>query len=127
VLRELPRRHRHRDRLRPPLQIPRGVRGWAPSEAVKEEFARHAKEDGEHLDLLAERINQLGGRPELNPEGLVARAATDYVEAANLVDMIKEYLIAERVAVETYREMVRYCGDKDTTRVLLGGDSRTGS
>ncbi len=90
------------------------------SEAVKEEFAQHAKEEAEHLDLLAERINQLGGKPDLNPEGLMSRAATEYVEGANLVDMIKENLIAERIAIETYRDMVRYFGDKDpTTRVVL--------
>lgn len=90
------------------------------SEAVKEEFAQHAKEEEEHLDLLAERINQLGGKPNLNPEGLASRAASEYVEGTNLVDMIKENLVAERIAIETYREMVRYFGDKDsTTRVLL--------
>src|SRR5207245_11089221 len=70
--------------------------------------------------LLAERINQLGGKPDLNPDGVMSRAATEYVEGGNLVDMIKEDLIAERIAVETYREMVRYFGDKDpTTRVVL--------
>ena len=90
------------------------------SESVKEEFAQHAKEEEEHLDLLAERINQLGGKPDLNPDGIISRAATEYVEGANLVDMIKENLIAERIAIETYREMVRYFGDKDpTTRVVL--------
>ncbi len=90
------------------------------SEAVKEEFAQHAKEEGEHLDLLVERINQLGGKPDLNPERVSSRAATEYVEGENLVDMIKENLIAERIAIETYREMVRYFGEKDsTTRVLL--------
>ena len=90
------------------------------SEAVKEEFAQHAKEEEEHLDLLAERINQLGGKPNLNPEGVASRAASEYVEGDNLVDMIKENLIAERVAIETYRDMVRHFGDNDpTTRVLL--------
>ena len=90
------------------------------SEAVKEEFAQHAKEEEEHLDLLAERINQLGGKPDLNPDGVTSRAASEYAEGANLVDMIKENLIAERIAIETYRDMVRYFGDKDpTTRTLL--------
>jgi bacterioferritin len=90
------------------------------SEGVKEEFAQHAKEEEEHLDLLAERINQLGGKPDLNPEGVLSRAATEYLEGADLVDMIKEDLVAERIAIETYREMVRYFGDKDsTTRVVL--------
>lgn len=90
------------------------------SEAVKEEFAQHAKEEETHLDLLAERINQLGGKPNLNPDGVITRAASEYVEGENLVDMIKENLVAERIAIETYREMVRYFGDRDvTTRVLL--------
>jgi bacterioferritin len=90
------------------------------SEAVKEEFAEHAKDEEEHLDLLIERINQLGGKPNLNPDGLTSRAASEYIEGENLVDMIKEDLVAERIAVETYREMVRYFGEKDpTTRVMM--------
>jgi bacterioferritin len=90
------------------------------SEAVREEFAQHAKEEEEHLDLLAERINQLGGKPNLNPDGLLSRASSEYVEGENLVDMIKENLVAERVAIETYREMVRHFGERDpTTRVML--------
>jgi bacterioferritin len=90
------------------------------SDAVKEEFAEHAKEEEEHLALLCERINQLGGQPDLNPATVSRRAATEYVEGENLVDMIKENLVAERIAIETYREMVRYFGEKDpTTRALL--------
>jgi len=90
------------------------------SEAVKEEFAQHAKEEEGHLDLLSERINQLGGKPNLNPDGVTSRAASEYVEGDNLVDMIKENLVAERIAIETYREMVRYFGDNDpTTRLLM--------
>jgi bacterioferritin len=90
------------------------------SEAVKEEFAEHAKDEEEHLDLLTERINQLGGKPNLNPEGVASRAASEYVEGDNLLDMIKENLVAERIAIETYRDMVRYFGENDpTTRVLL--------
>ena len=90
------------------------------SKAVKEEFTQHAKDEEEHLDLLTERINQPGGKPNLNPDGVASRAASEYVEGDNLVEMIKEDLVAERVAIETYRDMVRYFGDKDpTTRVLL--------
>jgi bacterioferritin len=90
------------------------------SDAVREEFTQHAKEEEEHLDMLCERINQLGGKPNMNPEGLLSRAASQYIEGKNLVDMIKENLVAERVAIETYREMVRYFGDKDpTTRTML--------
>src|SRR6204780_2073251 len=90
------------------------------SDAVKEEFAQHAKEELEHLGMLCERINQLGGKPNLNPEGLALRASTEYVEGANLVEMIEENLVAERIAVETYRDLIRYFGDKDpTTRIVL--------
>src|ERR1043166_219549 len=90
------------------------------SEAVKEEFAQHAREEEEHLDLLTERINQLGGKPNLNPDSVSSRAASEYVGGNNLVEMIKEDLVAERVAIETYREMVRYFGEKDpTSRILM--------
>jgi bacterioferritin len=90
------------------------------SDAVKQEFSEHAKEEEEHLDMLCERINQLGGKPNMNPEGLLSRAASEYVEGTNLIEMIKENLVAERVAIETYREMVRYFGVKDsTTRTML--------
>ena len=92
------------------------------SEAVKEEFAQHAKEEEEHLDLLAERINQLGGKPNLNPEGVGSRAASEYVEGENLIDMIKEDLVAERIAIDSYREMINYLGNNDpTTRRMMEG------
>jgi bacterioferritin len=90
------------------------------SERVKEEFAEHAKEEQEHMMAVAERINQLGGKPNLNPEGLATRSVSQYVEGKNLVDMIKENLIAERIAVDHYRELIRYFGDNDpATRVML--------
>jgi bacterioferritin len=90
------------------------------SESVKEEFAQHAREEGEHMDLIAERINQLGGKANFNPEGLTTRAASQYEEGANLVEMIRENLVAERIAIEHYRDLIRYFGDKDpTTRTLL--------
>src|SRR5207302_3811750 len=77
------------------------------SEAVKEEFAQHAKEEEEHLDLLAERINQLGGKPNLNPDGVGSRAVSEYAEGENLVDMIKEDLCAERIDIENSRPSER--------------------
>jgi len=90
------------------------------SEGVKEEFDEHAKEERDHMRRVAERINQLGGTPNFNPEGLASRAASQYVETADLVEMIKENLIAERIACEHYRELIRYFGEKDpTTRVML--------
>jgi bacterioferritin len=90
------------------------------SESVKEEFDEHAKEEQEHARRVAERINQLGGKPNFNPEGLASRSASQYVEGGNLVDMIKENLIAERIACEHYRELIRYFADKDpTTRVMM--------
>jgi bacterioferritin len=90
------------------------------SEGVKAEFEQHAIEEEQHMLWLAERINQLGGKPNLNPDGVAARAASQYIEGNNLVDMIKENLVAERIAIETYRDMIRYFSEKDpTTRVLL--------
>jgi bacterioferritin len=90
------------------------------SEGVKAEFAEHAKDERQHMVEVAERINQLGGKPNFNPEGLLSRSASQYVEGSNLVDMIKENLVAERIAVDHYRELIRYFGDDDpATRVML--------
>jgi bacterioferritin len=90
------------------------------SESVKNEFDEHAKEEQDHMRRVAERINQLGGTPNFNPEGLATRSASQYSEAGNLVEMIKENLVAERIACEHYRELVRYFGDRDpTTRVMM--------
>ena len=92
------------------------------SEGVKAEFAEHAREEQVHMNAVAERINQLGGKPDFNPEGLASRAASQYAEGDNLVDMIRENLVAERIAVEHYRELIRYFGNDDaTTRVMLEG------
>lgn len=92
------------------------------SEGVKAEFEEHAKDEQGHAMQVAERINQLGGKPDFNPEGMLSRSASQYSEGANLVDMIRENLIAERIAVEHYRELVRYFGDDDpTTRVMIEG------
>src|ERR1700728_1095527 len=74
------------------------------SEAVKAEFLEHAKEEQEHMMAIAERINQLGGEPNFNPEGLATRSASQYTGGPDLVDMIKENLIAERIAIDHYRE-----------------------
>jgi bacterioferritin len=90
------------------------------SEGVKAEFAEHAKEEQEHAMAVAERINQLGGKPNFNPEGLLSRSASQYAEGENLVDMIRENLVAERIAVDHYRELIRYFGDDDpATRVMI--------
>ena len=90
------------------------------SESVKGEFEEHAHDEHEHLKMIAERINQLGGTPNLDPEGLATRASTEYGKAGNLIEMIKENLIAERIAVEHYRELVRFFGDQDpTTRIMI--------
>jgi len=83
------------------------------SEGVKAEFATHAKEELEHAHMVAERINQLGGEPNFNPEGLLSRSASQYVAGGNLVELIKENLIAERIAVDHYRELIRYFGNDD--------------
>ncbi len=90
------------------------------SEGVKAEFAQHAKEEQQHMMEVADRINQLGGTPDFNPKGLATRSASEYGSAGNLIDMIKENLIAERIAIEHYRELVRYFGDNDPgTRLMM--------
>ncbi len=91
------------------------------SEGVKEEFEEHASEEQQHMKSVAERINQLGGTPNFSPEGLAMRSASQYAEG-NLVEMIKENLVAERIACDHYRELIRYFADKDpTTRVMMEG------
>ncbi len=92
------------------------------SEGVKAEFATHAKEEQGHAMSVAERINQLGGEPDFNPQTLTGRSASEYQTGKDLVAMIKENLIAERIAVDHYRELIRYFGDNDpTTRVMIEG------
>ncbi len=92
------------------------------SEGVRAEFQQHAQEEQAHMQSVAERINQLGGTPNFDPQGLATRAASEYGTAQTLVDMIKENLIAERIAVDHYRELIRYFGDTDpTTRQMLVG------
>ena len=83
------------------------------SEGVRTEFQEHANEEMEHVHLVAERINQLGGDPNFNPEGILTRSASQYSQGGNLVDMIKENLVAERIAVDHYRELIRYFGNDD--------------
>jgi bacterioferritin len=90
------------------------------SEAVKAEFQTHADEERAHAHSVAERINQLGGTPNFDPKGLESRSASEFGSATKLVDMIKENLIAERIAVDHYRELIRYFGDSDpATRTML--------
>ncbi|HEY2051681.1 MAG TPA: ferritin-like domain-containing protein [Caulobacteraceae bacterium] len=90
------------------------------SEGPRAEFLQHAKEEQEHMMAVAERINQLGGEPNFNPEGLATRSASQYGAGGNLVEMIRENLIAERIAIEHYQELVRYFGDDDpSTRRML--------
>jgi bacterioferritin len=90
------------------------------SESVKAEFAEHAKEEQDHAKAVAERINQLGGEPDFNPKGLATRSVSEYATGADLTAMIRENLIAERIAIDHYRELIRYFGDNDpSTRVML--------
>ncbi|MGA8535481.1 MAG: ferritin-like domain-containing protein [Candidatus Tumulicola sp.] len=91
-------------------------------DAVAAEFLEHAGDEQGHADRIAERITQLGGSPDFNPEGLASRSHSEYKEGSSLVDMIKEDLIAERVAIESYNEIVRFLGDKDTTSRRLMED-----
>ncbi len=90
------------------------------SESVKTEFDEHATQEQEHADRIAERIVQLGGEPDLNPDTLTRRSHSEYVEGESLVDMLREDLVAERVAIESYREMVEWLRGKDpTTRRMI--------
>ena len=90
------------------------------SAGVAEEFLAHANEEQAHADQFAERIVQLGGEPNFNPDGLAARSHAEYVEGESLIDMIREDLVAERIAIESYRDIIRYLGEGDpTTRKLF--------
>jgi bacterioferritin len=90
------------------------------AEAVAAEFAEHATEEQQHADQIAQRIVQLGGEPDLSPQGLATRSHAEYVEGDTLIDMIKEDLVAERIAIDSYKEMVNYLGKQDpTTRRLM--------
>ena len=84
-------------------------------QAIADEFMEHAREEQEHADRIAERIRQLGGAPDFNPEGLLTRSHAQYAEGTSLLDMIKEDLIAERIAIESYMELIRYFGENDPT------------
>jgi bacterioferritin len=85
------------------------------SGSVKAEFLEHAAEEQEHADRIAERIVQLGGAPNFSPEGMLSRSHSEYVPGETLLDMIKEDLIAERVAIDSYREIAAYFASFDTT------------
>jgi len=90
------------------------------AEGVASEFLEHANEEQQHADLIAARITQLGGEPDFSPEGLSTRSHAEYVEGENLESMIREDLVAERIAIDSYREIVAYLGDNDpTTRRLM--------
>jgi bacterioferritin len=92
------------------------------AQAVAEEFAQHAREEQEHADTVAERITQLGGAPDLNPQGLATRSHSQYDESQVLAEMIREDLIAERIAIESYSEIARWLGSDDpTSRIMIEG------
>jgi len=92
------------------------------AESVAAEFLQHANEEQGHADLIAQRIVQLGGEPNFNPEGLLSRSHAEYVEGDTLLDMIKEDLVAERIAIDSYREIIQYLGNDDpTTRRMMEG------
>lgn len=92
------------------------------AESVAAEFLQHANEEQGHADEIAQRIVQLKGEPNFNPEGLLMRSHAEYVEGTSLLDMIKEDLVAERIAIDSYREMITYFGNDDpTTRRMMEG------
>ncbi len=92
------------------------------AESVAAEFTEHAADEQEHADRIAERITQLGGAPDFSPEGLATRSHAEYVEGDSLESMIKEDLVAERIAIDSYREMAEYFGAKDITSRRLMED-----
>jgi bacterioferritin len=90
------------------------------AEGVAAEFLEHATEEQQHADQIAARLVQLGGEPDFSPDGLVSRSHAEYVEGENLESMIREDLVAERIAIDSYREIIAYLGEKDpTTRRLM--------
>ena len=91
------------------------------ADSIKAEFLEHAQQEQAHADKIAERIVQLGGAPDLNPDTLTQRSHAEYQEGKNLKDMVRENLIAERIAIDSYRELIEFIGDKDTTtkRMLM--------
>src|SRR5205814_6959677 len=90
------------------------------AQSVAQEFLQHANDEQLHADQIAQRIVQLGGEPNFSPDGLTTRSHSEYVEGASLVDMIKEDLVAERIAIDSYRDMINYFGNDDpTTRRLM--------
>jgi len=92
------------------------------AESVAAEFLQHANEEQGHADQIAQRIVQLKGEPNLNPDGLLSRSHAEYVEGDSLIDMIKEDLVAERIAIDSYREMINYLGNDDpTSRRMMEG------
>src|SRR5712691_3557796 len=92
------------------------------ADSVAAEFLQHANEEQGHADLIAQRIVQLGGAPNFSPEGLLSRSHAEYVEGDTLLDMIKEDLVAERIAIDSYREIIQYLGNDDpTTRRMMEG------
>jgi len=90
------------------------------AQTVADEFKEHSDVELSHCDLLAKRIIQLGGKPNFSPLGLLERSHAEYVEGDNLREMIRENLVAERIAIESYGELIHSLGDKDpTTRRML--------
>ena len=90
------------------------------AESVAAEFLQHSNEEQGHADQIAQRIVQLGGKPNLNPEGLLTRSHAEYVEGETLIDMIKEDLVGERIAIDSYRDIIQYLGNDDpTTRRMM--------
>src|SRR5438552_6376773 len=85
------------------------------AESVAAEFLQHSNDEQGHADLIAARIVQLQGAPDFNPQGLLTKSHAEYAEGDSLIDMIKEDLVAERIAIDSYREMINYFGNDDPT------------
>lgn len=92
------------------------------SKSVADEFLAHSHEEQGHADQIAERIVQLGGEPDFAPDGLTSRSHAEYVAGTSLTEMIKEDLVAERIAIDSYREIIQFLGERDpTSRRMMEG------
>jgi len=90
------------------------------AKGVAAEFLEHANEEQGHADMIAQRITQLDGTPNLSPDGLLSRSHSEYVEGHDVIEMIEEDLVAERIAIDSYREIIQYLGnDEPTTRRMM--------
>ena len=99
----------------PSGRISRSLATGSHAHTAAQEFLQHANDEHGHADLIAARITQLGGESDVSPAGLLTRSHSEYIEGKNLLDMIRQDLVAERIGIDSYGEMIRYFGNDDPT------------